>query len=689
MSQCFMTATTLAVTATVGGAGIGLAQTAVAGPKRPLQIEDYYRIRSIAQPEISPDGRWVAYLVTDRIEATGAEPSAAWMVATAGGEPRRISGPGEKVQSISWAAGGRIRYVVDRVVRSVLPSRIGAAQVESLGPARLREPGGAGFVTLRQLPINSPPPRFESEFARRHFERFRGSQFDWLEFQRDGGPFPAPNPAAAIPAEIYYTPGAGQAERQLTRLLLIPRDLVWSPTGEFLAFAADSSYRVENRYGRNDVWTVDRTGRTRRLTTDDGFDNRTPAVSPDGRWIAVVRTVGTDQVIRARLDHGGPTDLALVPVDGGAIRNLTPDWDLQVGSPSWSPDGRFLYFSAGIGGERHLFRIAPTGGAVEQVTRGPRRLGSVSFDSAMRRMAYLVGHRDAPAELFVAEIDGSGERQLTRINAPLLGEVALSPSERIDFASADGTPIEGWVTLPYQFAPNGGPYPLIVASHGGPHSASGYEFDFKTQYFAANGYLVLETNFRSSTGYGERFLWGTWGAWGTKDGEDVIAGVDHVLRSFPADRSRIGATGHSYGGFMTNWLISQYPDRFAAAITGAGISNWMSDYGTADVARTKETEFFGTPWEEDSRNRMIRQSPLTYAGRVRAPTLFVHGELDQRVPYEEAEQMYVALKKNGVPAKMVVYQGQHHGIRGAWNVVHRMLVERAWWDRWLKRGGVE
>jgi dipeptidyl aminopeptidase/acylaminoacyl peptidase len=137
---------------------------------------------------------------------------------------------------------------------------------------------------------------------------------------------------------------------------------------------------------------------------------------------------------------------------------------------------------------------------------------------------------------------------------------------------------------------------------------------------------------------------------------------------------------------MSNWLITQYPDRFAAAIPGAGIVNWVSDYGTADIARTKETEFFGTPWEEAARARMIRQSPLTHAGRVRAPTLFVHGELDERVPYSEAEQMFVALKKNGVPAQMIQYAGMYHGITGSWNQVHRMLSERGWLDRWVRPG---
>ncbi len=234
-----------------------------------------------------------------------------------------------------------------------------------------------------------------------------------------------------------------------------------------------------------------------------------------------------------------------------------------------------------------------------------------------------------------------------------------------------------------------GSVPLIVTSHGGPHAATGYAFDFKDQYFAANGYFVFDTNFRSSTGYGEAFKWATWGAWGQKDGEDVMSGIDYVLKRYPIDPKRVGHTGHSYGGFMTNWLITQYPDRFAAAISGAGISNWISDYGTADIYRTKETEFFGTPWEKEARDRMIKQSPLTYAGQVKTPTLFVHGEVDQRVPYEEGEQMYFALKRRGIPAKMIQYQGQPHGIAGNWNNVHRMLNELQWWEKYLKRCACE
>ena len=256
---------------------------------------------------------------------------------------------------------------------------------------------------------------------------------------------------------------------------------------------------------------------------------------------------------------------------------------------------------------------------------------------------------EAPADLYTANIDGSGERRLTNIHKALVSEIAFGKAERLRWPSYDGTQIEGWLMFPYGYDAAKGPYPMIVTSHGGPHAATGYTFDFKDQDFAANGYFVFDTNFRSSTGYGDAFKWATWGAWGQKDGEDVVSGIDFVLKRYPIDAKRVGHTGHSYGGFLTNWLITQYPNRFAAAVTGAGISNWISDYGTADIYRTKETEFFGTPWEQAARDRMIKQSPLTYAAQVKTPTLFVHGEVDQRVPYEEAEQMVLCAQAPGRP----------------------------------------
>lgn len=627
---------------------------------RPLAIEDFYRLPTVGGVSVSADGRWVHYTVTHRNEATNADSVARWRVAADGRTPPEPLPPAPR----------------------------GAGRAGAITP--LVSPDGRWQAQLRDLPPEASPPApllGATDFERRHAERFKGRQFDWLNFQADGQPYPVPNrndPWRYPVQEVVMGP-VGAEGRPLTRLGLRPASLTWVGNDR-LAFTADSAYRNERLYGSDGVYVVGRDGAVRLLTTDRTYDHTGVLPSPDGRWLLTTRGHSTDAVIAQRMTHGGPRDLVLLAADGSGERVLTADWDYLPADPRWSPDGRHIYFTGGIGGTVHLFRVAAAGGPVEQVTRGERRLQGIAFDSAFTRMAYTVGKIEAPAEVHVARIDGGDERQLTHVHDAFVREVALARAERLQFRSKDGTPVEGWLLAPPTYDAQRGAYPLVVLNHGGPHSADGYAFDVKAQYLAAQGYFVLRVNFRSSTGYGERFLWGTWGAWGDRDGEDVMAGIDHALTRARIDPARVATMGHSYGGFMSNWLITQYPDRFAAAIPGAGIVNWVSDYGTADIARTKETEFFGTPWEEAARARMIRQSPLTHAGRVRAPTLFVHGELDERVPYSEAEQMFVALKKNGVPAQMIQYAGMYHGITGSWNQVHRMLSERGWLDRWVRPG---
>jgi dipeptidyl aminopeptidase/acylaminoacyl peptidase len=638
-----------------------LSVTALHGQaKRPLAIEDYYRVLTIANPQLSADGQIVRFSVQTRIEADNSSKTEIFTVPTdASAPPARVAdapAPGGR--------GGRGRG----------------------GAVRVVSPDGLWVARTQEQPQPTPEPKYATDFEKRHQERFKGAIFDWKDFQRDGAPFPVPNPTLQPALHIVLEPAGTDGDvKTLVDLDLRPASLAWHPSQELIAFTADADFRNELKYDHADLWTVTTDGKVARLTNDGGVYSDV-AFSPDGRYLSYARTLGTDLIIQQKLNHGGPRDLYIRPVKGGgAPINLTASWDLEPTDAHWSPDSRYLYFTAETGGELHLFRVSADAGAkVEQVTHGPRRLTNLMIDAAFTTIAYVAGTHDAPGDLFAADIDGSHERRLTNVNKDLLGELAIPKTERLQWPSKDGTPIEGWLTFPANVDPAKGTYPLIVFSHGGPHAATGYAFDFKKQFFAANGYFVLDTNFRSSTGYGDAFKWATWGAWGDKDGEDVIAGVDYAIKRYPIDIRRVGHTGHSYGGFMTNWLITQYPDRFAAAITGAGISNWMSDYGTADIYRTKETEFFGTPWDPAARERMIRQSPLAFAGRVKTPTLFVHGEVDQRVPYEEGEQMYFALKRRGVPAKMIRYDDQPHGIAGHWNNVHRMINELQWWETYLK-----
>jgi dipeptidyl aminopeptidase/acylaminoacyl peptidase len=655
-----------------------------------VTLPDYYRIRRVGSARLSPDGSRVSYMVSAPVEEDNSTHAETWVVKVAGdSEPRHIRHNGADVSSAGWTDAGLLRYragmatwALDLDSGNARPQRLEDPVTGTLSP------DGRWRARLEEISLPEADPEPRSEFERRHEERFEGAQFDWMNFQRDGAPIPVPDPRKRPAQAIVLNPGqegedASEPRRLLEDLALRPSGLVWHPDGERMAFVADEHFRDESTYGRSDLWMARVDGEVERLT-DDGFTYSSLGFSPDGRLMSYVRGSGTDMVIEGRLDNGGPRDLYVRPMDGGAPVNLTASWDFEPRGPRWSPDGAHIYFTAGLGGTSHLFRVAVDGGAISRVTTGERRLGGISFDGDMTRMAYTVGRFEDPGEVWVAEIDGSNERQITHVHDEVRKEIAFSEAERLIFASTDGTPIEGWLLYPYGYRPDGGPYPLIVHSHGGPHSAAGYGFNFKHQLFAAHGYFVLTTNFRSSTGYGEAFKWATWGAWGDRDGADVVSGIDFVIEHFPVDADRVGTIGHSYGGFMSNWLIVQYPDRFRAAIVGAGISNWISDYGTADIARTKETEFYGPPWNDGARQRLTRQSPLIYADRALAATLFVHGEVDQRVPYEEAEQMYFALKKNGVPAKMLVYEGQSHGIRGHWNGVHRAMSELRWWEIWLK-----
>ncbi len=703
MSRNRPTTRALLLTAGLATAALLLPADFAAQSRRPIEIEDYYRLKSVGSPALSPDGSRVAFVVTSVLEDENRRHSEVWLAnADGSGEPIRLTSPSFSASNPAWTPDGSHLYFSSR--RPAPTGETGggpwflpmdgtfgeAFQIDGLDGSPNFSPDGRWIAFTRAVPPDGtrPEPAYDTDFERRTAERFDGRTYDWMNYRFDRrGYLPDPrDPWATPPREIFLLPVEGGEARQLTELGFDASGLAWSPDGTRIAFTADAHQRDEHSYERSDLWLVTVDGATTRLT-DDEYNYSGPEWSPDGREFVARGNEGLDVIIREARDRGAPSDLFVFDAaTGDRVRNLTEDWDLIPGGPTWAADGDHLYFSAGITGNSHLFRIPAGGGGVEQVTEGDRRLGGFSFSADFSRMAFTITDPTHPADIWVAQASGADERRISDVNGALMAEIDLSSPDHLLFQSEDGTEVEGWIlpALGYGATSAGGRHPMILVMHGGPHGAYGNDFSFDRQLLAAQGYMVLYTNPRASTGYGEDFRWGTWGGWGFNDYDDVMAGVDHAIANYDIDTARMGVTGYSYGGYLTNWVITQ-TDRFAAAIAGASISNWVSDYAVADIPRTKESEFYGPPWEERGLDHLMRSSPIIHAQGVSTPTMFVHGEIDHRVPIEEAEQMYVALRKQQVPAKFVRYPDSYHGGWTPWRTVHRTWVQLEWWEQWLSR----
>jgi dipeptidyl aminopeptidase/acylaminoacyl peptidase len=367
----------------------------------------------------------------------------------------------------------------------------------------------------------------------------------------------------------------------------------------------------------------------------------------------------------------------------GEPLNLTANWDFSPGRAVWMQDGGAVRFEASTGGNRHLFWVPSSGGSVEQVTTGDRRLSGFSFSRDDGVMAFTATDAVTPTELYVASGDGTTEQKATGFNDAWLRDVTLMPAERLTRTVGNGTEVEGWVIPPVGYR-EGSRYPLVLKIHGGPHSAYGNTFFPTFHVLSASGMFVLYTNPRGSSGYGHAFQYATRGAWGIVDKEDYLGGLDAALEKYPAaDPERLGVSGGSYGGFMTNWLTAT-TDRFHAAVTSRSITNWESWYGTSDAQGLTEYEFRGPPWEQ--RDLYRRLSPISYVENVTAPTLIIHSENDYRTPIGDGEQWFMALKKRGVPVELVRYPRSSHGLSRSgepWLLVDRLERLRSWFVHFL------
>ena len=474
---------------------------------------------------------------------------------------------------------------------------------------------------------------------------------------------------------LYVFALADSSLRQITSGPYDDADPVWHPDGRRIAFVSNRTAEPDGN-SNTDLWVVsadntDLGATLLQLTTNPGAD-RSPAWSPDGRRLAYVATVEPDLIWYAT-DH-----LAVVSAEDGDARVLTEALDRNVRSPRFAPDGRSVYFLLEDSAEQHLARIDPDGDDLRRPIDGSLAVNGYALGPQGTVVA-RVGRTTHPDELFVFD---DSLRKLTSVNDAFLAGIRLGEVRNVQFESADGTEIEGFITLPPGYV-EGMRYPTLLRIHGGPVSQYEHSFSFEAQLFAANGYVVVQTNPRGSSGYGQEFSRAIWADWGNKDFQDVMAGVDYAIAEGVADPERLGVGGWSYGGILTNYVITQ-TDRFEAAITGASEVLYRSNYGHDHYQLQWEKEL-GLPWETPEAWERI--SPFNKVAEITTPTLIMGGEKDWNVPILNSEQLFQALRRLGRTTQLVVYPGEHHGIRRPSFQKDRYERYLEWYDRFVKPAG--
>jgi dipeptidyl aminopeptidase/acylaminoacyl peptidase len=654
------------------------------GGTRGVTPEDYFAFEFISDPNISPDGKLVAYVVTKIDRAQNRRNSAIWMAATDGSRPPwQFTTAPQSSSSPRWSPDGKtIAFLSSRPAEtgSATAGEQARAQIYLLsmsggeakrltnlknGVNQFRwSPDGSRLVVVGRIgPSDSRTGDSRDRSDVRHYKNtsYKFNDTGWFDDRR----------THFWVVEVK----TGDAKQITTGDDWNDSDPQWSPDGTRIAFVSNRTGREFDENRNTDVWVInaDGTGAPIKISDHDESDNQ-PRWSPDGKWIAFTGEVH-------ERDH---PKIWLAPATGGtASTQAANGLDLIPGQLEWSDDGKSLYFETGVKGELQLFRLDVPSKSLVQVTSGPRAVRNVDFNFGARKMVYLANDFKHLDDLYVADLNGRNERKLTNLNEALWKQLHLADVERFSYKSADNWDIDGFFVKPVGWQ-EGKKYPLVLSIHGGPAGQYGVDWYHEFQVYAAKGYAVLFTNPRGSTGYGQKFERGIVNEWGGKDYLDIMNGLDAALRKYPwIDQDRMGVTGGSYGGFMTNWIVG-HTDRFKAAVTLRSLSNFISDDGTRDGAYGHSADFGGDIFQK--MDLYWDRSPLKYANRVKTPTLILHSDNDYRVPIEQGEQWFRALKHFGVTTEIVFFPRENHNLTRTGEPKH--LVESLnwqlyWFDRFL------
>ncbi|MEA3441552.1 MAG: S9 family peptidase [Chloroflexota bacterium] len=670
--------------------------------KRNITAEDLYRFELISDVRISPDGEHVIYSQKRVDQKTEKKYLNLWVVPTRSARPRQFTYGDQSDSSPRWSPDGeRIAFLSNRGNKDK-PAQIFLIDFQG-GEARPLtdiegEIGGISWspdgrqllCTVRKTDA-AVIERRENEqkkklgVVNRHYER--------VFYKLDGyGYLPKERTHIWV---INARTGKGQ---QITDHVVYDEvNPTWSSDGELIAFVSNRSEDPDfNRAGDGLYIIPAEGGELREINAPIG--NKTlPSFSPDGRWIAYYAQEGEGQWFRNR-------GLWVVPADGsGQPRNLTEAYDLHVDAstindmgqpetmpPTWSNDGKTLYFPVVLHGSSILKSISIDGNdlqaAVDELNDDGDGsvVGSFSFDMEQSRLAYFYATIYDPGQVNVKYLNTGRVRQLTRVNQRLLRAIDLGSVETHWIEGPDGNDLQGWILKPPGFDPQQN-YPAILEIHGGPLTQYGYFFMHEFYYLAAQGYVVHFSNPRGGRGYGEKNAGAIWQDWGGPDYDDLMTWTEYVAKQPYIDAQRMGVTGGSYGGYMTVWIIG-HTDRFEAAVTQRCVSNLVSMWGSSDLNWVFQQIFGDVPPFEDL-GTFWDHSPIKYIGNAQTPTLVIHSEMDLRCPIEQGEQVFVALKKLDVDSEMVRFPDEFHGLSRTGRTdrrIERLSHIKRWFDKYLK-----
>ena len=637
--------------------------------QRAIQFDDMIAMHRISDPQISPDGQWVAYVVTTPDMQANRNFSNIWLVPAAGGAERELTRGG---------SDSRPRWSPDGKKIAFLSSRDGAQQVYVISLYG----GESSRVTFLSTGADNELWSPDGKWLAFISSVYPDCKDDACNKSRDEAV--AKNPVKAHVAQrLLYRHWTAWADGKRSHLFVVsaaggaaPRDLTpradydvppfnlgapeaiaFSPDSREICFTANTD-KDEALSTNGDLFTVPVNGSSapKRITTNKG-DDWGPAYSPDGKWIAY----------RAQMTPHYESDrwrLMLHNRSNGEVADLTREFDRNVESYEWTPDSRTIYFQAEDRAEMPIFSIAaaPGNSPNRVIAKGFNAEFSLSADG--KKIIFSRSSLTYPAELFSANSDGSEVKQLTHQNTSLVEQFDMPPAEPFWFEGAGGTRVEGLLVKPPHFDATK-KYPMLFLVHGGPQGAWDDEWGYRwnPQIMAAPGYVVAMVNPRGSTGYGQKFTDEIQGDWGGKVYEDLMKGVDYAVAHFPfIDSTRLAEAGGSYGGYMTDW-IATHTGRFRCLISHAGPYDLTSMYGSTEELWFVEHDLEGTPWANPE--MYSKWSPSAFAGalsKFRTPTLVIDGELDFRVPYTQDLEFFTALQRQGVPSKLVIFPDEGHWV---------------------------